>query len=444
MPDLDMGADDASFEDLEMGASDGMTESEDFDMDVMQDNWDIPVASATKGNKKSTDQTENLDVEEGDLDGDGVKMKDKSKNKKEEDEELTDEELEAKETQVQKDQEEKDLEEEEQKPVGKLLPAKLGDKETTIDTGAVVRKKIDGKMVDVKISDALDAYAGKTSYDKRFKELSEKEKTTSATVEKVQKYEAHLKNEFGKISQLAKDALDGKAHPMEAVKYLLDNMGQDSFVYYKKTMETLFDEFQMLYDMTEDQQKAYWTGKENEHIKKSLEKTRISQQKEQADQQLITQVESAQKEFGVDWAGFNETLDYLLSLKDERGNQIYQEKNLVANPRAVAQYAAKRPFITKAQDLIKPFEENMADEDIVKIAEEVTDMLHKSKGADEAEILEWLETNYGVSKAVRLLNQKLKQRDGGSSKTRSEDSKYRVKTKPKAEDEIEDFDDFDF
>jgi hypothetical protein len=429
-----------TFGDLET-ASEG--EEQGMDLDIHQDNWDIPIESPSKpANKKSTDQVENLDVEEGDVNEDGVTIKKKDKPE----EELTDEELEAKETKTAAEiaaQAAKE-EAEEAAPVGKIVKAKLGDKDIEFDTGLVVKQKINGKMTEVKIQDALDQYSGKIAYDKKFKDLGDKERMTTETVEKVRKYEAHMKKEIGTVEKLVADALEGKAHPMAAMKHLLDLQGKDSFVYYKKTMESLFEEFASLYDMSDSEQKAYWTAKENEHLKEKQTRISQSQQQEQENQKVLSQVEAAHKEFGVDWEGFNSALDYLVSLKDERGKPVYQEKALINNPRAVAQYAARMPYITKADALVKQFEENIDDDQVVNLTDEVSKLLHESKGANEAEILEWLETNYGVSKAVKALNQKLNKANGGASKkTADETAKWKAKTKQKLEDEIEDWDDFD-
>lgn len=427
-----------TFDDLET-ASTG--EEQGMDLDIHQDNWDIPI-EAPKGNKKSTDQVENLDVEEGDVDEDGVTMKKAPKK----DEELTDEELEAKETKIAADIAAKaaKAEAEEIAPVGKIVKAKLGDKDVEFDTGMVVRHKINGKVQDVKVQDALDAYSGKIAYDKKFKDLGDKERVSTETVEKVRKYEAHLKKEIGTVEKLVTEALDGKAHPMAAMKHLLDLQGKDSFVYYKKTMESLFDEFAKLYDMSDSEQQAYWTAKENEHLKEKQTRISQSQQQEQENNKVLSQVEAAHKEFGVDWEGFNEALEYLASLKDGRGKPVYQEASLVKNPRAVAQYAARMPYITKADTLVKQFEENIDDDKIVQLTDEVSKLLHESKGANEAEVLEWLETQFGVSKTVKALNQRLQKVNGGASKkTEDESAKWRAKTKQKAEDEIEEWDDFD-
>lgn len=418
-------------------------EEQGMDMDLHQDNWDIPIESpkAAKVNKKSTEQTENLDSEEGDLTDDGVKMKGKPKK----DEELTDEELEAKETAAAESKAIKAEEEAaEVVPVGKIMKAKLGDKDIEFDTGLVVRQKIDGKMADVKIQDALEAYSGKISYDKKFKELSDEKKASTDVVNKVKAYEANIKKEMGTIQKLVKDASEGKASPFQAMQHLLDLQGEDSFVYYKKAMESMFDDFEKLYDMDENQQNAWWTAKENEHLRK--QQTRISQsrQQEQDNQKVISQVEAVQNEFGVDWDQFNEALDYLAGLKDGAGKAIYQEQALMNNPRGVAQYAARMPYITKAESLVKEFEENIDDSQIVLISKEVTELLYESKGKSEAEVREWLETNYGVSSAVKALNQKILKSGGGAQKSGDENAKYKAKTKQKEiEDDVDMFDDFD-
>jgi hypothetical protein len=440
---LEEVADDATFGDID-GIGDNSEEAEDIILDS-PDDWSRPIeAKPSKGTKKSTDQVENLEVEEGEINGNGTKM---SKKKKDDDDEaLTDEELEARETaakKVAKDGPEEKLNEA-PAPVGKILKAKVGDQEVMIDDATTIRHKVDGKMVDVKIADALREYSGKLSIDKRIKELTEEKKATTSKVAQVQKYEAHLKKNFGEVQRLAKEAAEGKAEPLAAMEYLLDILGQDSFVYSKKVMESLFTEFEQLYDMSESEQKAYWTSKENSHLRKVSEKSRISQQKEQANQKVLAQVESAHEEFGVDWEQYNEALDELLTLKDERGNQRFAEKALLNNPRAVAQYAARMPYITKAESLIQPFEENIDDDKLVDLTDTVVGLLLESKGAKEADVKEWLETNYGVPASVKALNQRLSKAGGASTKEGDEDAKFRARTKKKDEDEVEDFDDFDF
>lgn len=406
--------------------------SNDDSMDIsFGDDWSQPIEAPKSSSKKTPDQVKNLDVEEGEITDEGTEIEEKE----------VDEEAELEEKETKEEEKESAAEEiEEIKPVGKLHKVKIGDREEVIDDGAVLKVKVDGKMQDVAVKDLISNFSGKQNYDKKFKEIAEEKKTFQSKVKQVQDYETKLKTEFGKITQLAKDAVEGKVNPLESIKYLLDVVGEDSFVYSKKAMESLFDEFVQLYDMDEAQQKAYWTAKENEHLKSKSQKVQQSQQREQENQKLITQVEAAQNEFGVDWDGFTDALDYLLSLKDENGKQIYQEKDLMSKPRAVAQYAARKPYITKAQELVTSYEENLGDDDFLKITEEVTNILHESKGAAEKDVVEWLEANYGVSPAVKALNQKLKA-NGGSSKPKKDDkSKYVVK--PKTEDEIEDFEDF--
>jgi hypothetical protein len=306
-----------------------------------------------------------------------------------------------------------------------------------------VKVKVDGKNVEVPIKELISNYSGKENWDKKNSEFASEKKNFSAKVEQVKAYETHLKTSMDGITSKVKAALEGKAHPLEAMNQLLDLLGEDSFVYYKKTMEGLLDEFNSLYDMTEVEQEAYWARKENEHLKKTQQKTAELQGKEQARSKQVAQVEAAQQEFGIGWDEFTEAHKYLAELTDENGKPLYSQKALFENPRSVAQYAARMPHITKAEELASSFIENMDDEEYSDFVDTASGLLQK--GVDSAQITDWLQKNYGVSPAVKVLNQKISA--GGTQKTKkqaNEASKYKARTKLQEDEDDIDFDDFDY
>lgn len=399
------------------------------------DDWGTPIAApkaAKIENHKSTDQVKNLDAKEGDLTEDGVEMKEEKKDDSDEKEEKEEESDKANVEEIAV-----------AAPVGKILKAKLGDSEVGIDDAAVVKVKVDGKNIDVPIKELISNFSGQQNWDKKNSEFAAEKKNFTANVEKVRAYETHLKSNMEGITAKVKAAVEGKGHPLEAMNQLLDLLGEDSFVYYKKTMESLFDEFNSLYDMSEPEQDAFWARKENEHLKKVQTKTVELQGKEQARQKQVAQVEAVQNEFGIGWNEFTEAHQYLTELKDENGKPLYSQKALFENPRAVAQYAARMPHITKAEDLAKPFVENMDDDDYSDFVDTASGLLQK--GVSSEQITEWLSKNYGVSPAVKVLNQKLNA--GGTkqmAKQATEISKYKAKTKrPLEEDDAELFGDFE-
>ena len=367
-----------------------------------------------KDDEKET-QTQQLEEQNEDTDSKDEKD-DKEKDDKEKKEEGEDEKKEEGETKA---------------PVKKLLRAIVDGKETGIDPEMTFNTKVDGKNRTVTMRELLDTHSGHSSLDKRFTDYKTKERdmVKRDTVHAQEK--ENINNHFSKIGKILDD---DRVDPMDALYYLLDITGRSPVEYHKRAISYRQEEFRALDEMSEAETELYWTKKEMAAHKRhqQSETERYQQMKTQEEHTAsVTKTREAQ---GVNEVQFDEAESELKELG-------YKSDEIT--PERVAQYAKYMPFLSKAEELTKPYQADLEDKDVDALTSAIANTLMSFPHFTEEQALIESAKQIGLEVEsddadIEALNQKNQQ---GSELT---DQKKKFSTKIEKEEDIEEFDDDDY
>lgn len=308
----------------------------------------------------------------------------------------------------------------------KTITAKLGDTAYEVDPRAAIRVKIDGKYSNVPVSDLISNYSGKQSWDKKFSDLSTEKKN-------FEKEYKQYKSEFSKVESIMAETvklLDNKeGDPWEGLLYFLDQTGRNPLEYRKRVMTRNLEELDKLQNMDEVERKLYWTEQEADYLRKrqeSLHAKTVSERKLQEERQKVDQLREAH---GISEEMFVDAHAELITFPG------YEKPT----PKQVVEYAVMKPHLTKAEELLKPYETEVDDSQVSGIIAEIAGCL--KDGMTVEDINGILEEKLGVSEATKIVNEKLvtgkKVVDD-----RASSEKYRVGRKTEKPESFDDFEEY--
>jgi hypothetical protein len=370
------------------------------DADNLEDDWGKPE-SEPKQEKVSEDLKV---IKDSQTDYKGKVIKEDS-NSKDEDVEDEKEELEAKEedsdTESDEDSEEEDDTEKEEikeeKPKSKLR-MKMGEDTFNVNSDATFKVKVDGEILDVPVQELINDYSGKTAWDKKFTALGKEKKQLETEKANVI---AHKNSIINHVNKALEPLIDENANPMDALMYLVEMSGKDPYNAYRRMLEANLDEVASLLDMTETERELYYHKKKDELYGKVAKQRQEKQQKEQVFNQTRQKVDSLRQAFKVSEDEFVEASVELRSLVEGKGIEVTEE--------AVVDYASLKPHISKIQELIAPYEDNIAEAKYGEVVDYLARYLRDGK-ADEKEIAKILKRNYSVEENVKELNTQVYQK----------------------------------
>ncbi len=151
----------------------------------------------------------------------------------------------------------------------------VAGREVEIPLDSKVTKKIDGVEQEVSIKEALDQYAGKVAYDKRFSELDQRDKAYLADKENTEKQlsgiltKAYNKDPIGAILDMVEIAKLDPAPVFEAIR------------------TELIGDIEKFMQMTPEQRDLHFMKKENDFLKRS----KASEEKVKADRQAQAELD---------------------------------------------------------------------------------------------------------------------------------------------------------
>lgn len=345
-----------------------------------EDDW-----GATEDDDSSGQVEDKLGAEELKLlnDSDGEEVEEKAVVKEEEVEEA--EEI------VEATEEEKLAQASED--AGKKLRIKIGDDHFSLDSNAKLKVKVDGQNEEVSVQDLINNYSGKTAWDKKFTEIGNEKKTLTQKVQEVEQREASINASLKPIFDLLKDPMKD---PFEALELLVDMTGQDSYAFYKRSLETRLDELVNLSQMSDVEQKAYFLEKQNERLLKSSEKRNQSDRESQQSKQLRDQVDQIRQAYGVSVDQYSEAFDELRSLMPD-AKMTHQQ---------IVDYASIKPLSPKIEKILQPYKDEINDSDYWGVVTSLARNL-RDKKFTEQEITKLVKDEYGISAPVKELNTKL-------------------------------------
>jgi len=132
----------------------------------------------------------------------------------------------------------------EAKQLRKAIRAKLADKEFDLDEESLVPVKINGKEEMIPVKELLGNYSGKVAWDKRFTELSKKEKQNSSNELKFRQAAENFKG------ALMEEDLDVRMFKIASMA------GVDPIEYRTKYLGEQINLLEKWYSMSEDERKA--------------------------------------------------------------------------------------------------------------------------------------------------------------------------------------------
>lgn len=296
---------------------------------------------------------------------------------------------------------------------GKALALFKDGKKYEVPMDATIKVKVDGKGEKVTIAELRDAYSGQKAWDKKFQELDAEKSRTSAKEQELTKVQAVIKSTLGEVSAGVKEALAGNKNPMEAVNKIIDLLQLDSYDFNKALFDSLSEELVALDQMDEYERKAYWLEKKNNHLQQrhSSFEEKMKESKTQADR--LAHIDRIREAHGVSEEDFVSAYTQL----SQMGKTV--------NPEQVVTYAANLPFVTQAEELLTPYEDQLSDSEFEDMMARVAHTMKINRGVTKEDMATWLAENYKVEELINQANNKADKIGAGKESSSSKPSAVR-------------------
>ncbi len=163
----------------------------------------------------------------------------------------------------------------------------VAGREVEIPLDSKITKKIDGVDQEVSIKEALDQYAGKVAYDKRFTELDQRDKAYIADKQQTESQltgilqKAYNKDVMGSILEMSKIA------------------GLDPAPVFESLKQELIGNIEQFMQMTPEQRDLHFMKKENDFLKRSKASEDEERTKKQAQTELDGQLSSLRETLNI-------------------------------------------------------------------------------------------------------------------------------------------------
>lgn len=395
--------------------------------------------SAFKGSREKIETFDNInpdsnlksmeDKEAGD-EKDPEGKSNESRNSKE-GEEKKDEPISSKENEGEKGKEGTEENKEagkETSETGKSLRLFKDNNRYEIPPDAEMRVKVAGKYEKVPLSVLRDNYSGKVAYDEKFTEISEREKSFEAKEKEVTRVQESIKNTLDETRSSLAESLKEGGNPMDAINKIVDLLGVDSYDFNKALFDAQLEELVLLDSMDEIEQKAYWLEKRNDYQTKRHESLEEKRKQSEALEERRATVDRMREAHGVSEEDFVSAYDELSRLGRPD-----------ATPQQVVQYAVNLPFMTKAESMLKPYEEQLSDKEMDSMMAKVA-VAMRDHGYTEDDMTAWLANHYEVEDLINDVNDKASKigADKKNDKTTRVPSQSEIYNSPV----FESFDDF--
>jgi hypothetical protein len=375
----------------------------------------------TKAGKspKEAKETDLLDDQESDSDGEGDSKEEAPEGESSEEESESDGEEAA-----------------DQKPEGKTIRLKEGDKALDVSEEATVAVKVKGKKEFVSLSELKKNYSGQKAWDEEFGKIEEQKKTFEQERSSFDSSRKETRAHFEKIGEKLHRAFkDPEADPLEAMEYLLEMAGQDVVQYKKRVMDhygTLAYEFGQL---SEAERELYWTKMENEVIRNNQANLTKAQSDRTAQEQRNHKAVEARKQYGVSEQDYDGARQEIESLGADM-SQVSEEQ--------ISKYAATKPLVVKAENVCDQFQEDLSTDEMNQLISVTADTMFKYNHLTEVEAVKIAAKTLGyeiedIDEQIEKLNSKVPE-----VKRRLDNSADASKKVAKRSDEhLESFDDYE-
>ncbi len=233
-----------------------------------------------------------------------------------------------------------------QKPAPKQLTFRVDGKDVPLVETAEIDWKVDGKPEKIKVRDLLDNWSGKTSYDRKFQELSQNKRAVAdevTTLQRTKERHTTLINDMHKAA--------GEGRVFDAVSNMLEMTGLDKKIdaksYVKQLRDAMVAQSKAFAEMSPDQRQLAESKEEIEFLKARQGRDSQARAREQADQAFSQRVSKAMETSKSNIEEFVETRKFLI----ERFTADKRDLNLITPEFIGEQVISVRQFDTAHQAL---------------------------------------------------------------------------------------------
>jgi hypothetical protein len=388
------------------------SDNESFDEEVAAKGED---QQETKNEVDPNSQVNNLDEKEDE----GEKSEKSESDDEKSPDKGAEEDKQAKEESENESKDASDVSKDDGSSSKKLVKGIAGDKQVKIPEDTTFRVRIDGKAHRVPIQELINNYSGQVAYNEKFEALASERKEFDTRFQEYEQERQEIIQDIKGVTDRVRGVFEGKNKPLDAVEFMLDSMGVDSFKYKKEAFNQMAEEFIEYAQMDEVERDNYWLRQEKEYLQKAKEnlasQTEAERNREES-QRHIAQLRQAH--------GINEE-QYAEAEADIR--ELGQE----TSPEQIVRYAAMKPFTLEAENLVEQYSDQMSDDEyddvVIKISRELF-----SGDLDSESVARILEETYALDDYI----------DEANSKVIKDDAPI-VSRSGKEANKIESFDDYE-
>lgn len=302
-------------------------------------------------------------------------------------------------------------------------------KDFEVPLNATVKTKVKGKNEFVTIEELKSSYSGQKAWTEEIETAKQKASDADFKVQKLNEEKQEIAGHLEKIAAML-DKEDGD--PLAALYYLVDFTGRDVNNYSKRVFDFMENQVQGLSEMDEVERELYWKKKELDAVNNNQAAKAEETREREAQRDLESRINRLRESQGISEQQFVEAFNELVHL----GLKAEQIK-----PEQAIEYAVLKPFAEKAEAITHQFNEDLGDDDLDSLTAEITNVLRRNPEKSAEDALEIAAKILGfeiesVDDHIDNLNDKI---IDDTTPSPSDE----LKVKPKKEDEIESFDDFD-
>lgn len=322
------------------------------------------------------------------------------------------------------------------KPKGKTIRLKSGDESIDLDLEATVPVKVKGRKEFVSLQELRDNFSGHKAWTEEITAAKSKQAELEHQVQDFTAQKEQTKAHFAKIGNMLQEGFENpEADPLAAMKYLVDLSGRNVLEFEQRMMEHYGNLAYNFSDMSESEQKLYWTQRENQILKDNQAARQAQIDERKALEQRDSQLASIRDKYGISDEDYSAT-------ERELNDLGYDLKEVT--PEQVSKYAALRPLVEETTELCSQFEEDLSDDEMDALIAGTADTMHKFPELGKIESLRINAKRLGFDLTseedmVNDLKQKVKEPNDRLDRS-SEDAIRATKAK---NDAYESFDDFD-
>ena len=323
---------------------------------------------------------------------------------------------------------EEDQETEEVKSEVKAFKAKHGEEELDIPEEAVIPVKVNGKDVNLKVKDAVQAFVRQDEFNRKM----------DSRVSSVVHREKKLEQELGTIKERAEGVirLAAQGDFIPGVRALAKMVGltqHSEVVQLEKAMMENLDSIRKVWtEMTPEQRDAYLANRRAEEANKELQATRESTQRQQSETQLQQKVQTLMQQSGVTeeifWGHFKTLVENAVG-----EGQLFAKPDDI-RPEDVITYHKQVELVRKVDTALKKVNPALLEQ---PIADEVINLVAGHDEFTVEDIEQIVRDALGApSKTVENLNRKVEQANSRGLRTQLKQVSSTKKADTQTDDEM--------